>query len=161
MIRKAREEDIAKVSDIWLDTNLKAHDFIPGQYWRDNFEAVKELLAQAELYVYEDEYGIQGFAGLNGDYIAGIFVWSGAQSRGIGSRLIRFLKSKKRTLRLNVYQKNVRAVKFYQRENFKIYGEGIDENTGETEYAMKWKKRDRRPVKDMARKTCKLGETVI
>ena len=152
---------MARVSDIWLNTNLEAHDFIPGQYWRGNFETVKGLLAQAEVYVYEDEHGIQGFAGLNGDYIEGIFVWSGAQSRGIGGRLIRFLKDRKRMLRLNVYRKNVRAVKFYQRENFKICGEGIDENTGEAEYTMQWGINMAQMGINMAQKTCKSGKTVI
>ena len=33
MIRKMQNPDINRVADIWLKTNLKAHDFIPEQYW--------------------------------------------------------------------------------------------------------------------------------
>ena len=55
MIRKLRKTDIDKVADIWLATNLKAHSFIPAQYWKSNFELVKELLLQATAYVYEDK----------------------------------------------------------------------------------------------------------
>lgn len=139
MIRKARKEDIVKIAELWLDTNLKAHDFIPAQYWKANFEGVKAMLPQAELYVYEDEHGIQGFTGLDGDYIAGIFVRDGAQSRGVGKQLIDFVKGSKEQLRLNVYRKNVRAVRFYLRERFVIQTEGKDENTGEAEYEMVWK----------------------
>lgn len=54
MIREMRKTDINKVADIWLDTNIKAHDFIPAQYWKNNFELVKELLLQATIYVYEN-----------------------------------------------------------------------------------------------------------
>ena len=36
------------------------------------------------------------------------------------------------------YQKNVRAVRFYLRENFLIQAEEIDEDTGEKEYIMRW-----------------------
>lgn len=54
MIRELRKADINRVADIWLDTNIKAHDFIPAQYWKNNLEAVKEMLPQAEVYVYED-----------------------------------------------------------------------------------------------------------
>lgn len=68
MIRKLEKTDINRVADIWLNTNLKAHDFIPAQYWKSNYEAVKEMLSQAEVYVYEDEKKIQGFIGMNGEY---------------------------------------------------------------------------------------------
>ena len=32
MVRKLRNADINKVADIWLDTNIKAHNFIPAEY---------------------------------------------------------------------------------------------------------------------------------
>ena len=54
MIRELRKADINKVADIWLDTNIKAHSFIPAQYWESNLEFVKEVLPRAEVYVYED-----------------------------------------------------------------------------------------------------------
>ena len=60
MIRKLRKADINKVADIWLDTNIKAHYFIPAQYWKRNFGLVKELLLQATVYVYEDKQEIHG-----------------------------------------------------------------------------------------------------
>ena len=41
MVRKLQKADIDRVADIWLDTNLKAHDFISAQYWKRNFELVK------------------------------------------------------------------------------------------------------------------------
>lgn len=141
MIRKLKEIDRSQVADIWLDTNITGHSFIAPQYWKDNFEAVKEMLLQAEVYVYEAEREnkIQGFVGLSDEYIAGIFVKKDEQSGGIGKELLDFVKSLKNQLNLRVYQKNIRAVKFYQRENFEIQGEGMDENTGEKEYAMVWK----------------------
>ncbi len=138
MIRRLRITDIDSVADIWLDTNIKAHDFIAAQYWLENIETVKEMLAQAEVYVYEDEGEIQGFIGLNDDYIAGIFVRYAVQSSGIGKQLLDFVKSIKKELHLNVYQKNMRAIKFYQREKFQIQSEGMDESTGEKEYSMRW-----------------------
>ena len=138
MIRKLEKADVSITVEIWLDTNIKAHHFIPLQYWTDNFKAVKGMLAQAEVYVYESENKIEGFIGLNDDYIAGIFVRSEAQSGGIGKQLLDFVKGVKKQLRLNVYQKNARAVKFYRIENFKIQCESTDENTGEKEYSMIW-----------------------
>lgn len=138
MIRKLRKADINRVADIWLKTNLKAHYFIPEQYWTNNYEVVKEMLPQAEVYVYEDDKIIQGFIGINDEYIEGIFVSDEMQSRGIGKILLDYIKDKKDRLQLKVYQKNVRAMSFYQREGFTIQSESMDEFTREKEYVMNW-----------------------
>ena len=138
MIRKLQNVDINKVVDIWLKTNLEAHDFIPGQYWTSNYEAVKKMLPQAEVYVYEDNKIIQGLVGVRDEYIEGIFVSGKIQSHGIGKALLDYIKDKKARLQLNVYQKNVRAMSFYQREGFTIQSEGLDDFTGEKEYVMEW-----------------------
>ena len=95
MIRELRKADINSVAEIWLDTNRKAHAFIPASYWERNFTAVKEMLPQAEVYVYETETGIQGFLGLNGEYIEGIFVSEEAQLHGIGKCLLDYAKNRK------------------------------------------------------------------
>ena len=138
MIRKLQKADINRVADIWLKTNLKAHFFIPEQYWISNYEFVKEMLPQAEVYVYEDDKMIQGFIGVSDEYIEGIFVSDEMQSRGIGKILLDYIKDKKDRLQLKVYQKNVRAMSFYQREGFTIQSESMDEFTGEKEYVMNW-----------------------
>ena len=140
MIRELQEADIDRVAEIWLDSNLKAHYFIPEQYWKSNFEAVKEMLSQAEVYVYEDDRNIQGFIGLNDKYIEGIFVSDEMQSQGIGKMLLDYVKSKKAKLLLNVYQKNIRAINFYRREGFQIQCEGLDKLTGEKNYVMIWQR---------------------
>lgn len=141
MIRRLQKKDVNRVAELWLDPNLKAHDFIPAQYWRSNYDLVKEMLSQAEVYVYEDGQKIQGFIGLDGDYIEGIFVSDEMQSQGIGKALVDFIKAQKTKLRLNVYQKNMRATHFYQKEGFEIQCEGLDEATGEKDYEMLWRKR--------------------
>lgn len=138
MIRKLQKADINRVADIWLKTNLKAHFFIPEQYWISNYEFVKEMLPQAEVYVYEDDKMIQGFIGVSDEYIEGIFVSDEMQSCGIGKMLLDYIKDKKDRLQLKVYQKNVRAMSFYQREGFTIQSEEMDEFTREKEYVMKW-----------------------
>ena len=141
MIRELRKVDINKVAEIWLDTNIKTHYFISAQYWKSNFELVKELLLQTTVYVYEDKQEIQGFIGLSNEYIEGIFVSAEMQSQGIGKILLNYVKGKRNKLILNVYQKNTRAISFYQREGFEIQYSGLDEATGERDYVMVWKKK--------------------
>lgn len=139
MIRKLQKSDINRVAEIWLDTNLKAHDFISEQYWRGNFDMVKEMFPQAEVYVYESDGKVQGFIGLDGEYIKGIFVSDEMQSQGIGKALLDHAKSRKSELQLNVYRKNTRAIRFYQREGFSVRSEGLDEAVGEKDFLMVWK----------------------
>ena len=140
MIRKLRKTDLDEVAYIWLHTNKKAHDFIAETYCDEHFEMVEGMLGDAEIYVFEEQGQIKGFVGLDGEYIAGIFVREKEQSLGIGKQLLDFVKSLKGQLKLNVYQKNERAIKFYTREQFEIQDEQTDEATGEAEYLMLWKK---------------------
>ena len=141
MIRELQRDDINKVADIWLDTNIKAHNFIPAEYWKGNFKSVKEALSQAEIYVYEYDTEIQGFIGLNDEYVEGIFVSGEMQSQGIGKILLNYAKDKRNKLFLNVYQKNVWAISFYQREGFEIQYSGLAEATGEKDYVMAWQQK--------------------
>lgn len=141
MIRKLQKADINRVADIWLDTNLKSHSFIPAKYWKDNFELVKGMLSQAEVYIYENNQKIQGFIGLNDEYIEGIFVSDEMQSQGIGKILLNYAKDKRNKLLLNVYQKNTQAISFYKREGFEIQYSGLDESTGEKDYVMAWQQK--------------------
>ena len=88
MIRALRPEDLDQVMQIWLNANLEAHCFLPESYWCDHMEEVRAALPAAQVFVYQDWEGLQGFAGLTGDYLAGLFVRRAARSRGIGRALL-------------------------------------------------------------------------
>lgn len=138
MIRVLEEKDVDTVAKIWLETNIKAHDFIVSNYWKEHYEIIKDMFLQAEVYVYEIEKEIMGFIGLDKEYIEGIFVLDQYQKRGIGKALLNHVKARKEHLSLNVYHKNLNAILFYQREGFCIQYEDVDKNTGEKEYRMVW-----------------------
>jgi len=140
MIRKMRPTEVDVVGDIWLNGNLEAHDFIDKNYWINHLDEVKEQFKQADIYVY-DKQGIQGFAGLTDNYIAGIFVKKEARNQGIGRQLLDYLKQRYDKLTLDVYAKNKNAFKFYQNNDFHISVESIDEDINEKDYQMVWNKR--------------------
>ncbi|HIZ54692.1 MAG TPA: N-acetyltransferase [Firmicutes bacterium] len=142
MIRKFEACDIEQVMRIWVKGNIEAHDFIPREYWEAHIPVVREQLLQAEAYVYETDGEIQGFIGMQGDYLAGIFVEKQSRSRGIGKQLLHYVKNIHSVLSLNVYQKNRRAVKFYQQEGFSVVSEDMDEATGQMDYTMSWNSRN-------------------
>lgn len=138
MIRQLEEKDINQVMSIWLETNIRAHDFIEEKYWNDNFENVKKEIINAEVYVYEENKHIQGFVGIIEGYIAGIFVKENMQRNGIGKLLIDRCKQKYEELTLRVYEKNESAISFYKKQNFYIENKEVDKQTKETELIMKW-----------------------
>ncbi len=127
---------------IWHKTNIQAHNFLPAAYWTGHYGAVQAALPQAEVYVAEDpETGeIRGFIGLIGDYVAGLFVAAGAQSKGLGKGLLDEAKARHPALLLSVYAKNRRAIRFYRREGFAVQAEGREPETGELVLTMAWRR---------------------
>ena len=140
MVRPMQKTDLDRVAELWLETNLRAHDFISPQYWQSHAGLVKTLLSQAEVYVYAQGSAIHGFIGLEGTSVEGLFVSGPRQSQGIGRQLLDTAKAKKARLRLMVYRKNEGAVRFYLREGFSVQRLGRDGSTGEAEYAMTWRR---------------------
>lgn len=138
MIREFRIDDLDNVMKIWLETNIKAHDFVCQSYWQENYNMVKDMLPKATMFVYCDKDTIKGFIGLMDNYLAGIFVNWDNQSQGIGRKLLDYVKMNYSELSLHVYKRNARALDFYLREGFIVLKEQIDENTGELELVMNW-----------------------
>lgn len=138
MIRGYRDKDLDKIMGIWLKGNTKAHSFIDEKYWLSKYNKVKEMMPQSDIYIYEENDKVLGFIGLMGSYIAGIFVLEKEQSKGIGKKLLDYVKNKNSELYLNVYSENRKAVDFYLRESFNIVENSVDEDTGENEAVMKW-----------------------
>ena len=113
MIRPFQPEDLDAVVRLWLDANSQAHSFIPRSYWEEQREAVRAALPRAEVYVHQNQAGqIDGFIGLVGQWIEGIFVSQDARSQGVGRLLLDCAKEHKPALRLHAYQKNPRALDF-------------------------------------------------
>lgn len=140
MIKEFENDDLNAIMEIWKNENIKAHKFIPKEYWENNYEFVKEALPNSEIYVYLIEEKIIGFIGLNNNYIEGIFIDSNNQGIGIGTALLNKVKGIKNNLTLSVYKKNTNAINFYKKNNFTIVNEQIDNATNEIEYTMDWHK---------------------
>ena len=76
MIRKFEKNDINAVMQIWKNENIKAHKFISKEYWKNNYNYVKEILPNAEIYVYVLKENIVGFIGINKNSFNIILIYS-------------------------------------------------------------------------------------
>ena len=138
MIRESTKNDLEKIMQIWLDTNISVHKYIPQEYWTSNAKYVKEAIQETEVYVYEENKEIKGFIGINKGHIEGIFVEEKYRNQGIGKELLSYCKNKYDKLTLEVYKKNTKAINFYEREQFKPIKEDVDEANNEVEILMEW-----------------------
>ncbi len=112
MIRKFEDNDIDDIMQIWKSANIKAHNFISNEYWENNYEYVKSVLPNAELYVYLVNNKIIGFIGMNTNYIEGIFVETNSQYNRIGTLLLNKVKENRNNLILRVYKKKYKCYQF-------------------------------------------------
>ena len=69
------------------------------------------MMPQSEVYVFEVNKMIQGFVGLNDEYIEGIFVSEEMQSCGIGKLLLNYIKDKKDKTKVKETQKQYKKTK--------------------------------------------------
>jgi GNAT superfamily N-acetyltransferase len=74
------------------------------------------MAAEQEVWVWEEDGRILGFAALHGDEVPALYVEPDAQGRGIGSALFEHLTERRPGgFRFWVFQQNERARRFYER----------------------------------------------
>mgnify|MGYP004479827013 FL=1 len=89
MIRPFEKEDLPVLMDLRLSANMDAHAFIPASYWTEHAGQVRTQLPRAEVYVCQQDAAapIDGFIGINGTHIEGLFVKKACRSKGVGRQL--------------------------------------------------------------------------
>lgn len=142
MIRELKVSEIDEIMEIWLNSTINAHKFIPKEYWKINYDIVKETyIPRAKTFVYIDDGYIKGFISvINNSYIGALFVKVNEQHKGIGSQLIDYVQGRYKALTLGVYEKNETAVEFYRKMCFNKIGQELNTETEELEIIMGWNK---------------------
>ncbi|TIH12343.1 N-acetyltransferase [Marinifilum sp. JC120] len=141
MIRKALPEEYEFLGNLWLEVSIKAHDFVPREFWEENLSAMQhEYLPASETWVIEQDGEVAGFMSLVGETIAALFVSADKQGRGLGSRLLQHAKEEHESLNLCVYKENLPSVAFYKKQGFKVGAEREDEHAGRIELVMSWQR---------------------
>ena len=136
MIRLAERQDLDRIMEIWLEGNLQAHDFVDPAYWIGCRQEVREAIAQADVWVWDENGRVEAFAGMVEHYLAGLFVSGAQRGKGIGGLLLEYIKEQRFPLTLHVYSRNAGAVQFYERYGFGAVSEYIDPETGQPEREM-------------------------
>ncbi|MGN2613026.1 N-acetyltransferase [Aliivibrio fischeri] len=137
MIRQYTPQDINVVLDIWLNSSIKAHDFVSAEFWVSQVDNMRDIYIPASItYVAEVDSKVVGFCSLYENMLAAIFVSPEYQGKGIGKQLISHAKEQCPVLALNVYSENVASYQFYLSQGFTVISEQVCEHTGHMEYTM-------------------------
>ncbi|HII4440375.1 TPA: N-acetyltransferase [Clostridium perfringens] len=141
-IRELKNCEIADIMKIWLESTIEAHYFIEEEYWKKNYEVVRDIyIPMAKTFVYCDEGKIKGFISvIDSNFIGALFVHIKSQGRGIGKSLLKYVKNRYENIELAVYKDNKKAVEFYKKEGLKIIKEQENEDSGHLEYLMSYSK---------------------
>lgn len=139
-IRAFNLNELDAIMEIWLNSNIDAHNFVDENYWKNNFETVKKIMPEANIDIAVLNNEIVGFIGIVDFYIAGIFIKKDYRKMGIGKELLDYSKNKYDKLSLSVYKKNEKAYNFYLKNEFTVLEENIDKENNEIEYYMIYNK---------------------
>ncbi len=138
MIRKYTTNDLSSILEIWLESSIKAHNFVSPEFWESQMGDMRNIyIPMSEVYVYEFKDEIVGFYALYENNLAAIFVAPDFQGKGIGKQLLNHAKEQKTVLTLSVYKENKDSYQFYLSQGFSVIDEHIDEHTKQPEYVMR------------------------
>lgn len=139
MIRKFTVSDMEEVLTIWLESSVKAHDFVDRSFWESKLDDMRNVYIPAsETFVYDSDSEVKGFFSLHDHTLAAIFVAPGCQGQGIGKELMGKVKALRPSITLNVYKENWKTVEFYKHCGFQVVSEKIDPHTGHPELVMEY-----------------------
>jgi len=119
MIRKHKEQDLEQIINVWYQSSTLAHPFLNSSF----VEKVKSdmtniYIPNSETWVYEIDNKIVGFISMLDNEIGGLFVLPKNHSKGIGTKLVDFIKKEHLDLEVEVFEKNLIGRKFYDKYGF-------------------------------------------
>ena len=120
MIRKHTDRDLEHIINIWYQSSSLAHPFLSTALMEKVKQDMTHLyIPNSETWVYEKEHEIQGFISMINNEIGGLFVLPKYHSKGIGTQLVNFVKTKHKTLEVEVFEQNKIGRAFYNKYGFK------------------------------------------
>ena len=144
-VRKAGLNDLSRIAEIEIfNYRLYFYPIFKSDEYYFSELGVPSLMQKYEsgldsLYVYDDGV-VKGFIKIEGTYIAKLFVEPVLQNASIGSRLLEYAMKEHNADHLWALEKNIKAIRFYERHGFTVTGEKKQED-GTSEYLVLLKKK--------------------
>lgn len=120
-IREAAPGDRDALLDVWLRSVRATHTFLTEGDIQELLPQVPGALAGLEVWVLTDGEVI-GFLGLDGAKLEALFLAPEHLPRGGGRRLVEHARRLKGPLTVDVNERNVEALRFYEALGFRVIG---------------------------------------
>jgi ribosomal protein S18 acetylase RimI-like enzyme len=119
MIRRATEGDAAAIARVFRCARTTSLPWLPDlhtpeselRFFRDH------VMRQYEVWVAGE---VDGFCAFDDGWVEHLYIHPDHNGRGLGSALLDQAKRGTPTLHLWVFQRNVNAIRFYERHGFRI-----------------------------------------
>ncbi len=139
MIRRARAEDADTVAALFR-RSYGTLTFLPTLHTPEEDRAYfGVVIAEREVWVYEEPERIVGFVALTDDMLTDLYVEPDRRRTGIGSELLEHAKSRRHGFELWVFQRNESARRFYEERDCRLVrltdGSGNEEREPDALYA--------------------------
>lgn len=119
MIRKHTPKDLNAILDIWYKSSTLAHPFLDDAFVEQVKTAMRDMYVPgSETWVYELDNTILGFISMMDNEIGGLFVLPSQHSKGIGTKLVNFIKPFHNSLEVEVFDNNTIGRAFYKKYGF-------------------------------------------
>jgi putative acetyltransferase len=140
MIRKYTAQDLESILHIWEKSSAVAHSFLsPSFVEKVKAEMTNIYIPNSETWVYEIENSIVGFISMLENEIGGLFVLPDYHAKGMGTKLVDFIKPLHADLEVDVFEKNQIGRAFYAKYGFEKTGEYYHEQSSHTVLRLKLK----------------------
>ncbi len=142
MIRKYKPGDADRVIEIWRSASEIAHPFLSEDFLVKEENLIRYIyLSEVDSWVYVDEDNIAGFISMVENDIGGLFVDPAVQRKGVGSKMVNFVKGEYEFLTVDVFKENPIGCAFYLKYGFETTDEIVHEETGHMLYRMRFDNR--------------------
>ena len=120
-IRKALDKDSIQLTDIFISARENM-TYLPTLYSREEtlWWISNIVLKETDVHIAEINNESVGFLAKNGDIIEHLYIHPKYQNRKIGQFLLNICMDLESKLELWVFQKNTGAIRFYEKNGFKL-----------------------------------------
>jgi ribosomal protein S18 acetylase RimI-like enzyme len=121
VLRRARPEDGPAVAELF-GRSFGTLTFLPALHTaEEDLAYFGEVVAEQEVWLWEEDGRVLGFAALDATTLNHIYVEPDAHRRGVGSALFAHAQARRPAgFRLWVFQRNENARRFYERRGMRV-----------------------------------------
>ena len=130
MIRKHEERDLEVILEVWYRASTLAHPFLDDTFVEKVKNDMREMyIPGSETWVFEEDRLVIGFIAMMGNEIGGLFVLPEHHSKGVGTKLLKYISEYHNELEVEVFKENKIGRAFYDKHGFMIIKEFYHEES--------------------------------